>query len=164
MRMASSRCPPTARSGRYQTSSSHPTTERRRRTPRSAGWTFSSTTSSASSPVDPCATSSTSQQATEGAIGMMARQDALPRADALTGRRTAAALTSTRRWALIAPWLFLLPWLVGLLAITLGPMLASLYLSFTDYNLLGKMDWVGVDNYVRMFSDDPKFFSALTVT
>jgi len=95
---------------------------------------------------------------------MMARQGALPRADALGGRGTAATLATPRRWASLAPWLFLTPWLIGLLAITLGPMLASLYLSFTDYNLLGEATWVGFDNYVRMFTDDPKFFSALTVT
>ena len=35
-----------------------------------------------------------------------------------------------------AAYIFLLPWLVGLVAITIGPMLMSLYLSFTDYNLL----------------------------
>ena len=35
-----------------------------------------------------------------------------------------------------AAYLFLLPWFLGLLVITVGPMLASLYLSFTDYNLL----------------------------
>ena len=95
---------------------------------------------------------------------MMARQEAFPRSDALAGRRTAAALTAPRRWASLAPWLFLSPWLIGLLAITLGPMLASLYLSFTDYNLLGDAQWVGFDNYVRMFTDDPKFVSALGVT
>jgi multiple sugar transport system permease protein len=64
----------------------------------------------------------------------------------------------------LAPWLFLTPWLIGLLAITLGPMLASLYLSFTDYNLLGDASWVGLDNYVRVFTEDPKFYSALSVT
>jgi multiple sugar transport system permease protein len=66
-----------------------------------------------------------------------------------------------RRWA---PWLFLLPWLVGLFGITLGPMIASLYLSFTDYNLLGRLSFVGFDNYVRMFTDDPRFVSACLVT
>ena len=62
------------------------------------------------------------------------------------------------------PWLFLTPWLIGLLGITLGPMLVSLYLSFTDYNLLGQPQWVGLDNYVRAISDDPKFVAATGVT
>ena len=42
-----------------------------------------------------------------------------------------------------AAYIFLLPWLVGLVAITIGPMLMSLYLSFTDYNLLQPPEWVG---------------------
>lgn len=63
-----------------------------------------------------------------------------------------------------APWLLLTPWLIGLLAITLGPMLASLYLSFTNYNLLGVTRWVGVDNYEQIFTDDPRFYAAAAVT
>jgi multiple sugar transport system permease protein len=63
-----------------------------------------------------------------------------------------------------APWLLLTPWLIGLVAITLGPMLASLYLSFTNYNLLGQPRWVGLDNYVQLFTDDQRFFSAASVT
>jgi multiple sugar transport system permease protein len=43
-------------------------------------------------------------------------------------------------------------------------MLASLYLSFTDYNLLGNTSWVGLDNYIVMFTDDPKFLTAAGVT
>ena len=39
-----------------------------------------------------------------------------------------------------AAYLFLLPWLIGLVVITIGPMIASLYLSFTDYNLLSPPD------------------------
>jgi len=64
----------------------------------------------------------------------------------------------------LVPWVLLTPWLIGLVAITLGPMLASLYLSFTDYTLLGQPNWVGLDNYVRMLTDDPKFFAAASVT
>lgn len=52
-----------------------------------------------------------------------------------------------------AAWTFLAPWFVGMLVITIGPMLASLYFSFTDYNLLRAPDWVGLENYVDMFSD-----------
>jgi multiple sugar transport system permease protein len=94
---------------------------------------------------------------------MMARQNALARPDTLT-RQPTATWATPRLIARLAPWLFLTPWLIGLLAITLGPMLASLYLSFTDYNLLGDATWVGLDNYVRIFSEDPKFTSALAVT
>lgn len=51
-------------------------------------------------------------------------------------------------------YLFLLPWLIGLIAITIGPMLASLYLSFTDYNLLTSPRWIGLGNYREMLEDD----------
>src|SRR5215217_6998907 len=55
-----------------------------------------------------------------------------------------------------AGYLFLLPWLVGLLVITIGPMLASLYLSFTDYSLIQAPKWVGFDNYVRLLNEGMK--------
>src|SRR6267378_784421 len=96
---------------------------------------------------------------------MIAQPGALRQAvDALNGRRAAGVLLAPRRMAQLAPWVFLTPWLIGLLAITLGPMLASLYLSFTDYNLLGQTNWVGLDNYVRALSDDHKFIAAVGVT
>jgi multiple sugar transport system permease protein len=85
-------------------------------------------------------------------------------ADAVESRRATGTLFTPRRMAQLAPWIFLTPWLIGLLAITLGPMLASLYLSFTDYNLLGQTNWVGVDNYIRALSDDHKFLAAVGVT
>ncbi|MGH9209306.1 MAG: carbohydrate ABC transporter permease [Acidimicrobiales bacterium] len=59
--------------------------------------------------------------------------------------------------------LFLLPWFVGLVVISIGPILASLYLSFTDYNLLSPPEWTGLDNYVDMV-DDPRFAQSLRVT
>src|SRR5918997_201311 len=52
-----------------------------------------------------------------------------------------------------AGYLFLLPWLIGLVVITIGPMLASLYLSFTNYSLIQAPKWVGFANYARMFGD-----------
>ena len=60
-------------------------------------------------------------------------------------------------------YLFLLPWLVGLVVITIGPMLASLYLSFTNYSLIQAPEWVGLDNYIRMFSD-PRLLKSISVT
>ena len=59
---------------------------------------------------------------------------------------------------------FLAPWLVGFLCFSLGPVLASLYLSFTKFDLLRPAQWIGMDNYVRMFSADPRFWQALKVT
>jgi multiple sugar transport system permease protein len=59
---------------------------------------------------------------------------------------------------------FLAPWLIGFLCFSLGPVLASLYLSFTKFDLLRPAQWIGADNYVRMFSADPRFWQALKVT
>jgi multiple sugar transport system permease protein len=62
-----------------------------------------------------------------------------------------------------AAFLFLLPWLIGLVVITIGPMIASLYLSFTDYSLLAPPNWIGIKNYQRMFSD-PRLLNSIRVT
>jgi len=60
-------------------------------------------------------------------------------------------------------YLFMLPWFVGLLTLTLGPMLASLYLSFTRYDLLSAPQWIGLQNFIAMFGDI-RFLDALRVT
>lgn len=62
-------------------------------------------------------------------------------------------------------YLFLAPWLLGLFLITLGPMLASLYLSFTDFHLLASGPrWTGLANYVRMLTEDERFRQSASVT
>jgi multiple sugar transport system permease protein len=63
-----------------------------------------------------------------------------------------------------AGYLFLLPWLIGFFALTLGPVVASLYLSFTDFDLLRDPRWIGLDNYLRIATSDPKFSAAMRVT
>jgi multiple sugar transport system permease protein len=63
-----------------------------------------------------------------------------------------------------AGYLFLLPWLAGFFGLTLGPTLASLYLSFTSFDLLTPPQWIGPENYVYMFTLDPRFWQALKVT
>ena len=62
-----------------------------------------------------------------------------------------------------AGYLFLLPWIIGMLLLTLGPMLASLYLSFTRYDLFTSPQWIGLDNYRRML-EDARFLQAVQVT
>lgn len=61
-------------------------------------------------------------------------------------------------------YLFLAPWFLGLFLLTLGPMIASLYFSFTDFDLLTAPSWTGLDNYTRMFFEDPRFIQSLKVT
>lgn len=60
-------------------------------------------------------------------------------------------------------WFYLIisPWLIGLLLLLAGPMLYSIYLSFTDWNLFNAPRWVGLDNYVRLFTRDRVFGYAL---
>jgi len=61
-------------------------------------------------------------------------------------------------------YLFILPWLLGLIVFTLGPFIASLYLSFTDWRILGTPKWVGFDNYERILTRDPLFRTTLKNT
>ena len=62
-----------------------------------------------------------------------------------------------------AAFFFLLPWLLGLIIITAGPMIASLWISLTNYNLIQSPAFVGFENYVRMFQD-PRLLNSLRVT
>jgi multiple sugar transport system permease protein len=62
-----------------------------------------------------------------------------------------------------AAYLFLSPWLIGLAVITIGPMLASLVLSFTRYNLIQAPTFNGLSNFTRMLTDE-RFHKALGVT
>jgi len=64
----------------------------------------------------------------------------------------------------VAGYGFMVPWLIGFFGLTIGPMLISLYLAFTRYNILRPPRWVGFDNFVRMFTDDPVFLRSATVT
>ncbi|MEE1650577.1 sugar ABC transporter permease [Brachybacterium sp. J144] len=58
---------------------------------------------------------------------------------------------------------FMTPWLLGLLGITIIPMVASLYLSFTDYSMLAAPEWVGLENYIDM-AGDSRLRNSLVVT
>ncbi|WP_438350322.1 carbohydrate ABC transporter permease [Paenibacillus sp. FA6] len=61
-------------------------------------------------------------------------------------------------------YLFLLPWFIGFICLTVGPMIASLYFSLTKYNLFNSPKWIGLDNYVEIFTNDPTFTSSLWLT
>ena len=58
---------------------------------------------------------------------------------------------------------FMTPWLLGLLGITILPMIASLVLSFTDYSMLAAPEWVGLENFQRMLGDT-RLHNSLVVT
>ena len=59
--------------------------------------------------------------------------------------------------------IFLIPWTIGLFLITLGPMAMSLYLAFTDYNLLQAPEFTGLENITRMLGDE-RLHNSLRVT
>jgi multiple sugar transport system permease protein len=61
-------------------------------------------------------------------------------------------------------FLGILPWLIGFLAFTAGPLLVSFFLSFTQWDIVRPPQWVGLANYIRMFSDDQLFRTSLGVT
>ncbi|UYQ77649.1 sugar ABC transporter permease [Glutamicibacter sp. JL.03c] len=62
-----------------------------------------------------------------------------------------------------AAHIFLIPWTIGLFLVTLGPMAMSLYLAFTDYNLLQSPEFSGLDNIQRML-EDQRLHNSLRVT
>jgi multiple sugar transport system permease protein len=85
------------------------------------------------------------------------------------GRRLAATPTMRERIAESwrrnrAGYLFLAPWLIGFFALTLGPTIASFYLSFTDYDILTSPRWSGLANYEYALFRDERLHNALSVT
>lgn len=83
-----------------------------------------------------------------------------------TGARSQTKKKKIRkRWeSPIAGYLFISPWLIGFLLLTLWPMIQSVYYSFTDYSLLEAPHWVGAANYEKIFNEDKLFFKSLGVT
>jgi multiple sugar transport system permease protein len=59
---------------------------------------------------------------------------------------------------------FLLPWFAGLFILTLYPIINSLYLSFTQFNMLNPPVWIGWSNFKTMFTQDKRFLNSLYVT
>jgi multiple sugar transport system permease protein len=65
-----------------------------------------------------------------------------------------------------AMWGYILvsPWIIGFILFTAGPMLASLGLSLTDYDVVNTPQYIGLTNYARMLTQDPRFWQSLKVT
>ncbi len=84
------------------------------------------------------------------------------RTRAARSRRRRAKAADRRETA--AGYGFLVPWLIGFLGLTVGPMIFSLYLAFTKYNLFTEPEWVGLDNFVRMFTEDPNYIQSVQIT
>lgn len=70
----------------------------------------------------------------------------------------------------LSSYAFLIPWLIGFFVLTMYPMVYSLYLSFTDFNILQPPKWIGMRNLFVMFvgndqyPKDERFLNSLLVT
>lgn len=61
---------------------------------------------------------------------------------------------SARRRRTLVAWSFILPNFLGFAVLTLVPVITAFYMSFTNRNLFGRSNWVGLKNYERLFNDD----------
>ena len=85
----------------------------------------------------------------------------------VTRSGTAPARRSQREWLCkdsTAGVVCALPFIIGLLLFLVVPMLLSAYYSLCDYNILAPAQWVGLKNYIRIFTADSKFVKSLSVT
>lgn len=75
-----------------------------------------------------------------------------------SGPRKKKSQLSLKKKEACLGWLFVSPALIGFSIFTFGSILYSLYLSFTDYNLLSKPNWIGFSNYIQAFTKDKYFY------
>jgi multiple sugar transport system permease protein len=78
----------------------------------------------------------------------------------IKARRWLGGFKSSETWAAYA---FLAPWIIGFLVFTSGPMVASLVLSFTEYDVINPPRYIGLDNY-QLLLDDPKIVTSMRNT
>ena len=62
------------------------------------------------------------------------------------------------------PYLFIMPWIIGFLVFTIGPLIFSLIMSFFNWPLVGKAEFVGFGNYLEMFTKDKQFWKSLVIS
>ncbi|HVC33710.1 MAG TPA: sugar ABC transporter permease [Chloroflexota bacterium] len=75
--------------------------------------------------------------------------------------RLAGAKTPLQARKALWGYLLLLPWLLGLIIFIVGPIIASFYFSFTDYEGMGVPAWIGLANYQKAFFGDDLFWPSL---
>ena len=61
-------------------------------------------------------------------------------------------------------YLYALPWIIGFILFTFGATLASLVISFSKWDTLSAAHFIGIKNYIELFTDDPRFYKSLWVT
>lgn len=62
------------------------------------------------------------------------------------------------------PYFFITPWIIGFLVFTIGPLLLSLVMSFFDWPLTSDPTFVGIGNYINMFTQDDQFWKSLVIS
>lgn len=81
--------------------------------------------------------------------------------------QVAAPQPRRRRWLTssgeetVSGWVAISPWVIGFVIFTAGPIIASLYLSFSDYDFIRPLRWAGLDNYRQIFNQDIYFKKSL---
>ena len=95
-------------------------------------------------------------------MSTLARQDVVVSRPLATRRARKAVGLDARNNT--AAFLCLAPWVIGMVCLTLGPILASFYLSLTRYDMFTPPVWLGIDNYVKMFAEDGRYYQSLKVT
>lgn len=86
---------------------------------------------------------------------------ALPSNDAGLLGKIVGAKTRFQTQRALWGYAFALPWILGLIIFWGGPILASFYFSFTNYEIIGTTKFVGLDNYIRVFTKDPLFWPSM---
>lgn len=61
-------------------------------------------------------------------------------------------------------YLYLLPWIIGIIVLQLYPFISSFIYSFTDYKITGTPQFIGLDNYIKLFTSDRDFWQSLGAT
>lgn len=60
--------------------------------------------------------------------------------------------------------LYIMPWIIGFLVFTMYPLLSSIYYSFTDFSITNSTHWVGLKNYIDIFTTDRLAIPSLVTT
>lgn len=69
-----------------------------------------------------------------------------------------------KKWKKAAPYLFIAPWVIGFLVFTFGPLVFSMVMSLCDWPVIGKPDFVGLGNYIEMFTKDSQVIKSLLIS
>src|SRR5215216_3090086 len=85
----------------------------------------------------------------------------LPQSRVSQSRVSRSRISPLRRREALEGFLWISPWIIGFLVFTLGPMIVSLYLSFTRYKIGDTPEWIGLANYAEAFFADKLFWPSL---